>query len=620
MEGIKSGSLVLYKGRPALVKGAREKLEIELQTGGTISVRPKDVILLHPGPLNNLRELAQPEGEIETAWELLSEESLESQGYELAELAELIYGEYTPAAVWATWQLVEDGLYFYGSPNQIHVHSREEVDRINAARIAKQEEAQAWASFLQRVRNGKYEPQDERYLKEVEELALGSREDCRVLRELGHAETPETAHAFLLELGYWDYTRNPYLSRLGLPDFSPNLAVGELPDEERVDLTHLESFAIDDRDNKDPDDAISLDGNRIWVHVADVGALVSPDSPIDLEARGRGANLYLPDRTIHMLPEGITPLLGLGLSETSPALSFGIDLDSNACITGVEIVPSWVRVKRLSYEQVEEQMDEEPFASLFRIALTYREKRRENGALFIDLPEVIMRVDEDGIVDIRPIGNLRSRDMVQEAMLMTGAAAARYAIEHDIPFPYATQEPPSNDAARNVAPEPISPYGDLAGAYALRRALKRSRIIGQPAPHAGIGLPAYARATSPLRRYLDLVVHQQLRAHINGQPLLEGGELLERVGTTDAVIGSIRQAEWRSRAHWTLVFLLQNPRWYGKGVLVDKRNQRGTFIIPDLAFETSLHLRRDLPLNAMVEMVLKHVNLAALDAYFEVRV
>ena len=119
---------------------------------------------------------------------------------------------------------------------------------------------------------------------------------------------------------------------------------------------------------------------------------------------------------------------------------------------------------------------------------------------------------------------------------------------------------------------------------------------------------------------MDLVVHQQLRAFLHNQPLLGDGEILERVGVTDAVLGSVRQAEWRSRTHWTLVYLLQNPHWSGKGVLVDKRNQRGTFIIPELALETSLHLRRDLPLNAIVEMVVKHVNLPALDAFFEARV
>jgi exoribonuclease-2 len=105
------GSLVLYKNRPARVAHAGEKLEIELEEGKTLKVRSKDVVLLHPGPLHSLGELQSPTGEVETAWELLAGGTTS-----LAELAELIYGDYTPASAWAAWQLVTEGLYFRGTP------------------------------------------------------------------------------------------------------------------------------------------------------------------------------------------------------------------------------------------------------------------------------------------------------------------------------------------------------------------------------------------------------------------------------------------------------------------------------------------------------------------------
>jgi hypothetical protein len=88
----------------------------------------------------------------------------------------------------------------------------------------------------------------------------------------------------------------------------------ELPDEERLDLTGLPAYAIDDEGNLDPDDALSLDGDRLWVHIADVAALVRPGSPADLEARARGATLYLPETTVPMLPAAAVPRMGLGLS------------------------------------------------------------------------------------------------------------------------------------------------------------------------------------------------------------------------------------------------------------------------------------------------------------------
>ena len=72
----------------------------------------------------------------------------------------------------------------------------------------------AWTAFLERLRSGKMQPDDHRYLKEVEDLALGQRTNSRVLHALGRAESPEKAHALLLRLGYWDQTIDPYPQRL----------------------------------------------------------------------------------------------------------------------------------------------------------------------------------------------------------------------------------------------------------------------------------------------------------------------------------------------------------------------------------------------------------------------
>jgi exoribonuclease-2 len=121
-----------------------------------------------------------------------------------------------------------------------------------------------------------------------------------------------------------------------------------------------------------------------------------------------------------------------------------------------------------------------------------------------------------------------------------------------------------------------------------------------------------------MRRYLDLVAHQQLRAHLRGDQTLGEGELLERVGASDAVSKLVRGAERRSRLHWTLVYLLQNPDWRGPAVLVEKYGSRGKFVLPDLGLETQTHLRHDSALNSVVEMVVKDVNMAELEVYFEI--
>ncbi len=597
-------SLVLYKGQPAVVRAAADKkLTIELPDGERVSVRPKDVAVLHPGPLADARRLTTPTGDPVTAWELL-----DSGHTTLSELAELAFGEFTPATAWAAWQLVADGLYFGGAPDDITVYPATKVAETLAARESKAAEERAWAAFVARVNAGQTAPADAPYLADVVALALEKSETSRTLRRLDKPQTREAAHAFLLAAGHWTPADNPYPARLGVPTTQPSFPVGPLPDEPRRDLTHLAALAIDDAGSSDPDDALSLADGVLWVHVADVAALVPPDSPADVEARGRAANLYLPEGTVRMLPDALTDRLALGLQEVSPALSLALAVgDDGAAL--LEIVPSWVRVTRTTYEAAEACLDEEPYRELLAVAERARARRVANGAVEIDLPEVKVRVGADGAVTIKPLPPLRSRGLVREAMLLAGEAIAQLAQAHAIPLAYSQQDEPL---------ERIAPLDGPAAMFAQRRAMQRGQQRTGPGRHAGLGLDAYVQATSPLRRYGDLLAHQQVRAHLRGEPVLDTSELTLRLGTADAVSGAVRTAERLSNAHWTMVYLLQNPDWTGEGVVVEQKPGRDVVLIPELAYETELYGRRPRALNSVVRLAVESVDLPGRVARFRV--
>ncbi len=596
-------SLALYKTRPARVVSIGDKIEIELQDGSTKRVRSKDIALLHPGPVRSLSELVPQSGDVLEAWELLSEGSTD-----IGELAALIFDGYTPASAWATWELVREGLYFSGTPDAIRARSAEQVERDRQERKARASAERAWSEFLQRLESGELIEEDRKRLSEVEMLALRKREKSRIMQELGYQQSPEHAHRLLVKVGYWSPHHNPYPARMGVNTAVANAAVAPLEDEQRRDLTHLPAFTIDDEGSQDPDDAISLDGDRIWVHIADVAALVAPDSEADLEARGRGANLYIPEEIVYMLPRTVTERLGLGLDETSCALSVGFSISAEGRVENVELTPSRVRVTRLSYSAVEARMDEPPFAHLAVMTRRFRDRRRQAGAASIDLPEVSVRV-RDGQVVIRPLPSCASRDMVTDAMLMAGQAVAELAVENNIPIPFATQQ----------APEDPQQPTDMAAMYAYRKLFKPSRLTTQPEAHAGLGLNLYTRATSPLRRYSDLLVHQQLRAWLRGREILSVQQLTERVGTADLASASIRKAERLSNRHWTLVYLLQHPEWRGLGVVVERDEQKATLILPVLGLETRVRLRDQPPMNAQRKLAVREVDLEDLTAYFQVR-
>lgn len=599
---LRPGSLVLYKIHPAIVDEVGEKIGIQLAGGKVKRVRNKDVQLLHPGPISSLGALTHDEPALEEAWELLEGETVP-----LADLAEFLFGDFSPATAWGAWQVLQDGLYFEGDIGEIRRRSAEAISDERAARAAKRQAEADWTAFLERVQAARLEASDRKRLAEVERVALGAAERSRILAGLGIQETPEAAHRFLVRCGYWKPSENPWPSRAGA-DLEPiEIALPDLPDEPRRDLTGLAAWAIDDAGNQDPDDALSIDGERLWVHVADVASLVRPGSHTDLAARRRGANLYLPEGTHTMLPEPVTHSLGLGLAEQSPALSFAFRFDGEQ-VTDIEITPSWVKVERASYQEVEARIDEPAFAAMRHITDAYRAARIARGAARIDLPEVSVRVVDDRVV-IRPLPKLASREMVTDAMLMAGEAAARYALAQEIPIPFAIQ--PEPDEIRHPA--------GMAEMYQYRRLFKPSRASLEPARHFGLGLDYYARATSPLRRYADLVVHQQLRAAVTGGRPAAAEEILERTTGLDAATAVIRKAERQSNLHWKLVYLDAKPDWEGEAVVVSLEERKAVVIIPVLAMETRIRLSPEFTLGQVLRLAVREVDIPAMTAKFQVR-
>jgi exoribonuclease-2 len=298
----------------------------------------------------------------------------------------------------------------------------------------------------------------------------------------------------------------------------------------------------------------------------------------------------------------------MGLHEISPALSIGIDLGEGGEIAGIHITPSHVKVTRLSYAEADAQINTEPLAPLWQIAQNNRARRLANGSTEIELPELKVRVKEDGIVRLKPIEALNSRELVREAMLLAGEAVGRFAIENEIPLPFSSQ-PPRREYDGTL------PEG-IAGMFAIRRTFRPGKRTTQSNPHNGLGMDVYVQVTSPLRRYLDLVVHQQLRAFLRGETPLDESQIYQRIGAVDAVAGNVRRAGRLSERHWTLIYLLQNPDWEGEGLVMEANGNRHLVLIPELDVETTVYLPHQHKLNEKIKLKFDSVNIPELEANF----
>lgn len=575
MASFHSGVLALYHGKTAAVSAVtKDKIEIRIEGGSTKSVRPKDLDYLHPGPVSTLPPKTLPEPNFEELLELIEGETLP-----FPEFAELAYGTRSADAFYSAWLLLEDGTYFTGSVESgVTPRPRAEIDAALAAAREKEEKLLRRAELVERIRSGALLPDDLPAMREIEQVAFGEAASSRLLKELDIEAAPQKAHGLLLRLGVWDLFVNPHPRRAGIDLGNPDLPLGTLPDEERLDLTHLAALAIDDEGSNDPDDAISYADGLLWVHVADPAALVTPGSPADDEAMNRGENLYLPEGISHMLPPEATAVFGLGLQPVSPALSFAVRISDSGEATLEKMALSRIRVERLTYEGAAAHWEETPLRELRPLLERFKEKRRADGALFIDLPEVKIRV-ENREVAITPIGLTPERELVANAMLAAGSAVARYADEHGIPLPFATQVPPeAAELPAGIEPGP-------ATMFALRRSCLPSVVATVSGPHSGLGLPCYARVTSPLRRYGDLLAHQQLRRVIKGEEPLSMEYLDSRLAVSEREALARRRLERQSNEFWTQVFLALHTDYQTKAILVLRQDDRLTYLIPELAYE-----------------------------------
>jgi len=626
-------SLVVYKNRPALAAGLEgEKINIAVYGGDTVKVREKDIEVIYPGPcsLKDLEESA-PSANVREAWELLADEAApqpdvpQADGIPLKELAELAYGVFSPRTAWAAWDLLREGLYFTGDARAVRARSRLAVEEDEKKREEKQRETGDRAAFLERLKKlpplrqwtgqlggEKNSPPElseaeRRFLLDVEALALGKTDKSRTLKELGRSETPQEAHRLLLASGTWTVWVNPHPGRFGFSRDSAKIVPPPPEQEERLDLTGLAAYAIDSPWSDDPDDAVSLeasgpDAYTLWVHVADPAASVFPGSPADTEARGRGVTLYLPEGASRMLSTEAMSLFTLGGShgtpagqEVSPALSFKIKIRADLTIEETEVFPSLVRVTRLTYAEADALIaagTDATLAALASLAERNVERRLDTGAVMIGLPEVHISVSPgatpaENRISIEPIASYRSAEMVRECMIWAGEGAARWALQKRLPFPYIGQD-------AGELPERRLP--GLAGAWQLRRCMRSRSLSAKPAVHWGLGLDAYTQVTSPLRRYTDLLCHQQIRALLGrdagrgGEPLGEE-EILLRVSTAEAAASAASRAERASRLHWTTVYLSDKKDSVWEGVVLDRKGNRGTVIIPALGLESQVSLR-----------------------------
>ena len=632
---IRKNSIVLYKNQIALVNDIEgDKFIIQFcsfpLTEENISkfgsknficqeqkVRDKDIVLLSTSesPAKySFEELIkynddQIDNKICEAWELLNSDNCSD--IEFSELAELVDSDFNDKKAWFIFNSLVKSLQFMlidgKAALKFKLTTADEIEVLKKKKNEKEHEKEERQNFLMRLKQKQLLPEDSIFMGDVEAFALGKTDKSKTLADAGFSQDVEKAHKLLIDTGIWDYTRNPYPFRWGLSVQSAKEGLKSPPDEERLIVPGV-AYAIDNKWSKDPDDAIAFDGTYLWVHIADPASTVMPESSIDKAARDRGATLYIPEGASRMLAEESLSDYALGLKRESLALSFRLLLEDNCSIKECKVFKTKVNVECITYEDADQKKDSPELKPLFEIARKNIIRRNSQGAVNINLPEVHITVDPDTKkVSICKITEYESADVVREMMLLAGEGAAHFAFENNIAFPYVSQEAPD-------IPQTLPP--GLAGEFKTVKSMHRRSVGVTPAAHAGIGIGMYSQVTSPLRRYSDLIAHQQLRAFLDGRELIDKNTMLERISAGDEAAIACKKVERKSNMHWTLVYLLQNPDWTGEAVFVEQKGNLCVFMIPSLAQQTTLVPSKPLNLNDTITVKASNIDISSQNVVF----
>ena len=567
-----------------ILSEADSSLQVELDSGKRVKVKTAGALLKFekpaPAELVAAGQKLSPQIELDLAWEFASEEEFGfadlARDYFSADPSKPASTEQQAAAL---FRLFEAPHYFRRAGKGRFRKAPAEILQQALAAIEKKKQViaqiTAWAEELAQgscpapVRDQLYkilfkpDKNSPEYKAVVEASRAAHKAPLDLLQQAGAIASPYQFHwkRFLFE---------------NFPKGTSFPAVQAPPVKDELPLASVQAFSIDDSSTTEIDDALSVQGLgsgtvTLGIHIAAPGLAVQPGSPIDMLGRARLSTVYMPGYKLTMLPDAVVQSYTLQEGRNCPALSLYVTLDEatlaiSGTATRLEQVPIAANLRHDKLDAVfTEEFFEAAAASappadvpwgvelsfLHRLARHLKAQRE----VVRGKPENFNRPDYNFSLDNpsgqEPEGNeavtisIRKRGapldlIVAEAMILANSSWGEWLAEHGVPGIYRSQ-------------------ASLAPGVKVRMGTKAL-------PHAGIGVKSYAWATSPLRRYTDLVNQWQIIACVtHGRTAAlaapfkpKDAELFSIISGFDGAYSAYNGFQAGIERYWTLKYLQQN--------------------------------------------------------------
>ena len=298
------------------------------------------------------------------------------------------------------------------------------------------------------------------------------------------------------------------------------------------DQHDLQTFTIDPEGSRDFDDAISIVGNTVFIHIVDIHKHIEQDTPIDTEAARLAFTLYLPEGN-HNITPAVKAEDEWSLVAGQPRAVVTIEIRfAEHDVRSYDIYKSTIIVKnRYTYENAPHM----PFLAELAAA------RKCNN---FTIPFVKLNMDTEGnLLDTQHVYSTDVAHRVIETLMVLGNMLVSLHLEK-----HATNyiHIPQRFHTRLRALPDTPPTGDVVvDSFLAIKSFALATYESEKKGHFGLNLQSYTHFTSPIRRYFDVIVHRMLSGVVYEPESLSA--LLTHINTRERHIDALVQLhkDWK---------------------------------------------------------------------------